>query len=286
MRSAAFRTILCPVDFSELSGHALRYAARLAVCGGAKVVAAYANWFEAPPYFTEGRIEELKREFRDSIAAAEGALSAFVQSALGSRPVPVETRVVEGLPADAIAKLAREVHADAIVMGTHGRSGYNRWMLGSVAERVLRESPIPVLTVRGAAEGPIRHILCPVSDTQASREALKTAADLAECFDATVTALHVQEPHAANPVPNLCSWIPSNERARCNIRELVRHGNAAEQVVAVAAEEPYDLIVLGSAQRRFFSGLVLGTTTLRAVRHAPCPVLTVGQTLDNSTASA
>ncbi len=274
MHPDAFRTLLCPVDFSELSGHALRYAARLARCRGGKVVAAYANWFEAPPYFTEGRIEELKQEFRESLAEAERALRAFVESSLGNEAADVDTRVIEGLPADAIRRLTEEIHADAVVMGTHGRSGYNRWMLGSVAERVLRESPVPVLTVREPADRPIRHVLCPVSDTPASRNALKLAAELAGCFDATVTALHVQEPHAANPLKNLCAWIPAEERARCNIRELVRQGNAAEQIVAVAGEEPYDLIVLGAARRRFFNGLVLGTTTLRAVRHAPCPVLT------------
>jgi nucleotide-binding universal stress UspA family protein len=277
MHPSGFDTVLCPVDFSELSGHALREAARLVARKPTRVIAAYANWFEAPAYFTEGRIEELKAEFTESVRLAERALETFVKSTLGEQSAPVETRVVEGLPADAIRKLADEVHADAIVMGTHGRTGYNRWMLGSVAERVLRESPVPVLTVRAAAERPIRHILCPVSDTQTSREALSVAVGLAARLDATVTALHVVEPHAADSVPNLCSWIPAEDRARCNIRELVRHGDAAEEIVAVALEEPYDLIVLGAPRRRFFEGLVLGTTTLRTVRHAPCPVLTVGE---------
>ena len=279
MQPAGFDTILCPVDFSELSGHALREAARLAACGAGRVVAAYANWFEPPAYFTEGRIEELKTEFRESVQAAESALKTFVESTLGDRAAMVETRVVEGLPADAIRKLVDQVHASVVVMGTHGRTGYNRWILGSVAERVLRESPVPVLTVRGAGERPIRHILCPVSDTSVSREALGIATSLAACFDATVTALHVNEPHARNPLPNLCAWIPAEDRARCNIRELVRHGDAAEEIVAVASEEPYDLIVLGAPRRRFFEGMVLGPTTLRVVRHSPCPVLTAGAIL-------
>ncbi len=280
MQPSGFDTILCPVDFSELSGHALREAARLAACKPGRIIAAYASWFEAPAYFTEGRIEELKTEFTESIRLAELALEAFVKSVLGEQSAQVETRVVEGLPADAIRKLADKVHAGVVVMGTHGRTGYNRWMLGSVAERVLRESTVPVLTMRDAGERPIRHILCPVSDTRISRNALSVAVGLAACLDATVTALHVQEPHAADSVPNLCSWIPAEDRARCNTRELVRHGDAAEEIVAVASEEPYDLIVLGAPRRRFFEGLVLGTTTLRTVRHAPCPVLTVGEPHD------
>jgi nucleotide-binding universal stress UspA family protein len=150
-------------------------------------------------------------------------------------------------------------------------------MLGSVAERVLRESPVPLLTVRGPSEGPIRRILCPVADTETSREALGVAAELAGCFGATLTALHVREPHASAAPPDLCAWMPAGERARCNVREVVRHGDAAAEIVGLAADESFDLLVLGAPRRKFFDGMVLGTTTLRAVRHAPCPVLTVGE---------
>jgi len=175
--------------------------------------------------------------------------------------------------------LARAADAGAglIVMGTHGRTGYNRWMMGSVAERVLRESPVPLLTVRGPSGGTARRILCPVTDTKVSREALGVAAELAGCFGATLTALHVREPHAVAAPPDLCVWMPAEERARCNVREVVRHGDAAAEIVGLAAEEPFDLLVLGAPRRTFFDGLVLGTTTLRAVRHAPCPVQTVGE---------
>jgi nucleotide-binding universal stress UspA family protein len=277
MRPAGFETILCPVDFSELSGHALRYAARLAVCGGAKLVAIYANWFDAPPYFTESRIAELTREFRDSQAEAEKSLAAFVESTLGEDAAAVEIRVAEGLPADVIMALAGSTGAGLIVMGTHGRTGYNRWMLGSVAEHVLRESTVPLLTVRSPFDGHIRRILCPVADTEVSREALALAAELAGCFGATLTALHVREPHAAAAPPDLCAWVPAEERTRCNVREVERKGDAASEIIGLAAEESFDLLVLGAPRRTFFDGLVLGTTTLRTVRHAPCPVLTVGQ---------
>ncbi len=271
----SLETILCPVDFSELSAHALRHAAALARCGNSRIVAAYADWFEAPPYFTEGRIVELQDEFRAEVARARDMLDGFVKSTVPEAAANIETRVVEALPVDGILKLAASVHAGLIVMGTHGRSGLNRWMLGSVAERVLRESPIPVLTVRNPPERPISHILCPVSDSDVSRNALAAAADIAACFDATVTALHVHEERARAGIANLCAWIPAEHRERCNLRELVRHGDPAEEIVRLASEEPFDLIVLGAPRRRFFEGMVLGTTTLRAVRHAPCPVLSI-----------
>ena len=275
MDTPGFKTILCPVDFGELSAHALRHASLLAGCGNAKVIAIYANWFEAPAYFTAGRVDELRKQYREAFVEAEHSLKAFVDSTLGETGDKVETRVVEALPADGILGLAASTNADLIVMGTHGRSGFNRWMLGSVTERILRESPVPLLTVRAAPRGPVRRILSPIDSTEASRSAFGLAARLGACFNAEITAVYVHESGPAQSVPDLCNWIPAEARQRCNIRELVRQGDPAEEIVALASEEAFDLLVIGAPHRRFFEGMVLGTTTLRAVRHAPCPVLTV-----------
>jgi len=275
MHAHRFETILVPVDFSEISAHALRTAQMLRQhCGGGDLLALYADRFEAPPYFTAGRLPELENEFRQSLQLAEESLQGFVRSTLGSDAA--EARVVEALPADGIGKLAALKKPDLIVMGTHGRSGLNRWMLGSVAERVLRDSPVPVLTVRSAPRPRIERILCPVHDTALSRQALRLAAGIGACFDARLTVFHAVEAGGANPVADLCRWVPREERARCAIRELVRHGDASTEIVRLAAEEAFDLVVLGAPRRRFFDGMVLGTTTVRTVRHAPCPVLTVG----------
>lgn len=270
-----FKTIICPVDFGELSAYALRHANLLAGCRNAQVIAIYANWFEAPAYFTAGRVEELQKQFREALGEAERSLKAFVDSTLGESGDKVEARVVEALPADGILGLAASTGADLIVMGTHGRTGVNRWMLGSVTERILRESPVPLLTVRAAPRGPVRRILSPIDGTEASRNAFRLAAGLGVCFDAEITAVYVHESGSAQSAPDLCNWIPVEARQRCNIRELVRHGDPAEEIVALASEQAFDLLAIGAPHRRFFEGLVLGTTTLRAVRHAPCPVLTV-----------
>jgi len=263
------------VDFSELSAPALRESALLARCGNSKIVAAYANWFEAPPYFTENRVAELQAEFRESLWEARRLLNTVVASALGDAASGVEKRVVEALPVDGIRDLAASTGAGLVVMGTHGRSGWNRWTLGSVAERVLREVPVPVLTVREEPKPAIRHILCPVTDSEASRAALSAAAGIAACFDATVTALHVNEEHGAGSISDLCAWIPAEERARCEIRESALRGDPAEEIVRLASEGPCDLLVLGAPRRRFFGGMILGSTALRAIRHAPCPVLSI-----------
>jgi nucleotide-binding universal stress UspA family protein len=220
-------------------------------------------------------IEDLQRQFSKAARDARRSLISFVKSTLGEAAGAVEIRVVEGSPGHAIQEMAADIHAGLIVMGTHGRTGVNRWMLGSVAERVLRLSPVPVLTVRTAPPGVIKHILAPVNGTALSRRVLSVAARLATCFDATVTALHVQEAHGDAPVVDLCEWIGPEERSRCSIYELVRHGDPAEEIVAVASEAACDLLVIGAPQRRFFDGAVLGTTALRVVRHSLCPVLSI-----------
>ena len=158
MDAHGFETILAPVDFSEISGHALRTASLIRDhCGQGTILAMYAHWFEAPPYFTSGRLDELQAEFRKSLQLAEESLRGHVRAALGARADAVTVRAFEALPADAIRETAGRHNADLIVMGTHGRNGLNRWMLGSVAERVLRESTAPVLTVRTAPRGKIEN---------------------------------------------------------------------------------------------------------------------------------
>jgi nucleotide-binding universal stress UspA family protein len=280
MSTIGFDVILCPVDFSDISANALRQAAALAECANGRLTAAHAISFEAPPYFTEGKIEELKRQAQESKLDAERSLIAFVESTLGEGGRNAETIVVEGSPSEAIPKLAEATGAGLIVMGTHGRSGVNRWMLGSVAERVIRESRIPVLTTRDVPHQDLRHIVVPVNDTALARLALTTAAELAQRCGATVTVLNIVERNSDSGIESLCAWVPAEARARCDIRELVRHGDAAEEILSLASEIPCDLIVLGAPARRFFDGMILSRTALRVIRHAACPVLSIGGSRD------
>lgn len=245
---------------------------------GGRILAMYAQWLDAPAYFTEAQLEQLHGEIRRSLSDAEHALTTFVADTLGADAAGVETAVVEAHPVDGILAQAAESGAGLIVMGTHGRTGWNRWTLGSVAERVLRESAIPVLTVRGAPSAEIRHILCPVSDNGASRAALSRAASVASAFDATVTVVHVTEPNGGGSIPNLCAWVGADARERCTVREMPLRGYAAEEIVRLTKDGEYDLVVLGARRRRFFEGMLMGTTAIRVIRHAACPVLSISET--------
>jgi nucleotide-binding universal stress UspA family protein len=152
-------------------------------------------------------------------------------------------------------------------------------MLGSVAERVLRQSRVPVLTARRslipqpALE--IRRILCPVNDSEAARKSLQFATKLAACLDATVTVLHVQEQDPRSSIGDLCEWVAAQDKPHCPIREIRREGDAAKEILREAAEGGCDLLVVGARHRLFLDTTVIGSTTVRTVRHAPCPVVTV-----------
>jgi nucleotide-binding universal stress UspA family protein len=273
--AAPFGNIVVPVDFSEFSAEALKYASAVHRCAGAKATALYANAFAPPPYFTESRLAEFERQYRESFQEARKALAEYVRATLGDAGAEFGSHVVEGSPADAVTAFAGTVGADLLVLGTHGRTGLNRLMLGSVAERVVRESRIPVLTVRRRAPGEaasIRRILCPVNDSAAAREALRIAGGLAGCLGARLTILQILKPGAQHVVRSIC---PPAAAAACEIEQIARAGDAAEEIVSASAETGCDLAVIGATHRVFFDATVLGTTTLRVIRHARCPVLTV-----------
>ncbi len=286
MENLAPRRILCPTDFSAPADLALQYARMMADNFQAQLVVLYAESFEPPPYFTSDQEGDLVKSQARSRKAAADYLVRHVKALFGET-FNGETVFMEDRPVAAILKTADSRRAEWIVMGTQGRSGWSRARLGSVAERVLRETEEPVLTVRGREEeerkppAPIRKILCPVNFTDVARKALGYATMLAERFSADLRVLTVIESPAeiseAEEKEKLCAWIPESLHSRCRMQEAVRQGNAAEQILEAAASEGCDLIVIGAQHKRFWDSTVLGTTTVNVTRHAPFPVLTVVQ---------
>lgn len=135
------RRILCPVDFSEPSDAALRYADDLAQGLGAELLLVHVYQLPFYPFQEgEGYGEDLKRQVAEDIEKAIGERVATVQS-------PAKVKNVEGIPHAEITRLASEEDVDLVVMGTHGRTGLDHFLIGSVAERVVRTSSVPVLTV-------------------------------------------------------------------------------------------------------------------------------------------
>lgn len=140
------RTILSPLDFSEASAQAVQEARALAQATGARLVLMHAvhdpvfAYTDGSGYLTPATIERYESEIKRRLDRVAAQLDA--------PDLTVETLVQRGIPPQAICDAAERTHADLIVIGTHGRSGLGRWLLGSVAERVLRTAEVPVLTVR------------------------------------------------------------------------------------------------------------------------------------------
>ena len=266
--------ILCPVDFSDLSASALRLAMRIGSHCSCPVTALHAQWFEVPPYLTAGAAAQIQVQLRDSLDDARSALRRFASETVGGGNPAI--RVEEGDPREAILRVAVAIGSGLIVMGTHGRGGIARWTLGSVAERVMHDSRIPVLTIRpGHLAESIARIVCAVNDSEVSRNALAHAAKLARCLDAKLIVIHVVDGENRRAIPDLCAWIGQRERPECEIQEVTRRGHPAEQILRLIAESDAELLVIGAGHKMFLDKSVIGATTNHLVRHAPCAVMTV-----------
>lgn len=302
--------VLCPVDFSDASHLALRSALQLARWYGAEVVVAHIISIAVPPApFRPAPAFLLSPDDR---RATERRLREFVDAA-GPGDLPVRTELRDGAAVEELLGLARDLPADLVVMGTHGRSGFEHLMMGSVTERVLRKARCPVLTVRegsghlpAAPPAPFRRVLCAVDFSTASLEALKYATSLADEAGGGLIVLHVPDwpagpsgldvlgPRAAEYQRRLTEAasvrlrdvVPEAARDWADVEERVDFGRPWEVVLAQAERGDVDLIVMGAHGREGLLRHVLGSTTDHVVRGASCPVLVVREAVPGASAGA
>lgn len=279
------KKILVPTDLSELSTYGLKYAIEIADRFSAtlSVVHRFGNdeYLEISP---DEDLPVMKQH-------AASALANYLKTNLPTK-IKSESEVIHDFPVPGILHATETHGADLIVMGTHGRSGLQRALLGSVAEGVLRESSHPVLTVRQAKSSEphdfsFHRILCPVNFTEVAYTALDHAASLACAFDAQLIIVHVVE--ADDPymlrddlLAQLRYWIPDEVRDRCDYKKLVLKGRAADQIIEFSHTMGIDLIVIGAQHQRFSDRTAIGSTTEQITRHTGCPVLTITRRMANA----
>lgn len=289
MNSFSPKRVLIPVDFSDTSTVALAAGRQLAETFNAEILALFADTFVPPIAYADVPIGWYDENLGEMKAAATTRLATYLREHLGES-ARWEARVVTDTPVHAILSTAKEWNADAVVMGTHGWSGWRRALLGSVAESVLHELDVPILTIRHRTEEPatapnrMKRLLCPVNYSDVARDAIVVAGALAEKFDGEIYVVHVMEadrnePHEGD-LDILREWIPPHVRHRCLFKEIVIKGHAAETVIDLANKLECDMIVVGAQHRRFIDTTVIGTTTERILRHARCPVMTVVRNVD------
>lgn len=290
--------ILYPTDFSDGARPALRFALRLARQHDATLHLLYvAPGLGEDPIRGAFEVELDEEAFLERLHnEADRQMDALLDEA-GADDVHVERVVRRGIaPGEAIVRYAGDQAVDLVVMGTHGRRGVARALLGSVAAEVVRQAPCSVLTVRNDEPTPssIGRVLAPVDLSQYTEPLIRTAKDVTASFGASLDVLHVVEP-LPFPVPlvgaitlhDLVSDPTDRSEAhlerildRCGglpvtVRTHVEEGHAAMTILDVADEIDAGLIVIASHGLSGLERMLLGSVTARIVRRASCPVLTV-----------
>lgn len=292
-----FGRVLCPTDFSEFSTAALSYAAALAASYGSAIRILHVLTpfpIVAPLGDVPGNVQIYESQ------RIQGQQALAAEAARVRRPgLSVDVELREGGAVHETLEAARAWDADLIVLGTHGRGGVERVVLGSVAEKLLRKAPCAVLAVPHAAltaahaAERISHVMCAHDGSAASTHGVAYAVSLAERTGAKLTLVSVVEslPYGGDFVgPDFASFraardahardvldsaVPADVRVRCNVHDRLVYGHPSQQILEVAAQETPDLLVMGVQGRGAFDLLMFGSTTNYVLRHASCPVLTV-----------
>jgi len=285
------------VDFSETSVAAARWTTQY-FARGAELVLVHAVFVPEPPVFLRGRFPARETLVATAHAGADRRLRELSLS-LGAERIWLEIR--DGEPADRIADVAGEYAVDAVVVGAHGeRTGMLR-RLGSTAERVARESRVPVLLATGALDSAPSKLLIAMDDASITPSVVDWSRLLAARYGAEVTGVHVVSPTVLGGLLTLAAIasgtpqpeVPgiedlSREDAGRFVQALVAngfdaarthaevaYGDPAQEILAAAARRGADLIIMGrhGAGRGNRGGL--GSVTAHVLRGAQCPVLVV-----------
>lgn len=283
MKPFVVTRILAPTDLSDSSVPALHYARALADRFLAKLTVMYSDPIVYPFDVVGPAAGVYVNATPEHQAQMRCEVAQQADAVMAGRPYDVEVSI--GQPVPVILAAAKERNADLIVMGTHLRHGWRRALLGSVSDGVIHSSACPVLTVAhqdsaaGATQYAITNIMCPVNFTEVARESLHIAARLAEAFSARLTIVHVIEADemtdAKADEQKVRQWVSPQIQDVCSYRELVVRGGPAERVLDCAEDLGADLLVIGAQHKLFRDTTVIGATTERMIRFAPCPVLVV-----------
>lgn len=291
--SATPRRILAATDFSPTGEQAQRAALALARKFDAELHVIHVQVLLDDPHLADEQRLEIERLLASTDDEKHLALQA---SAEGHRE-RIRTHLVRSLDAaEAITETCSDLECELIVVGTHGRRGLSHLLLGSVAEKVVRTSPVPVLTVRPDARssetGPER-LLVPHDFSDHSATAVRLAGGWAEKLGAEITLLHVVEP-VVYPEFYSVDLLPAEminrfqERSSeallaaaaallpgIEVHTEIRVGRAGDSIVSAADPEVYDLVVMGSRGLSVIEQLLLGSVAESVLRRCAVPLLTV-----------
>jgi nucleotide-binding universal stress UspA family protein len=289
------RRIVCATDFSPCSDQALGYAAFIASLFRAELHMLHGLVLHHDdPHNPEHHFPDLK-ELEEKMSEITSAGMDRLVASLEAEPSMLLCAQRRGFDAsEVILEYVEEVDADLVVMGTHGRRGSARILLGSVADKVVRWADCPILTVPEETSHQTGHsveqILVPVDFSAVSRRAVEAAWDLSQITEAGLVLLHVVE-LPSYPGFYDTSFLDDREGMKRKSLEALenlahelqlehiaceaRLGRPAHEILASCQARECDLIVMGNRGLSGFRMFGLGTTAEHVVRGAKCPILSI-----------
>lgn len=281
-----YENILVGYDESIPSKAALKAASNWVKKHGGKIILVHAVFFDTEEFGIAPEQLEKRLSIGEKICVQT---KDTVTSEFG---IEVQSLLCEGDPPDVIVDIAHGKKADLIVMGTYGRRGLNRLMMGSVTSGVILNSPCDVLVVKkpcSECEGGYDSILLPYDGSDFSKKALERACDLSKIEGAKITALYAIPRYEemigflrtdsikdslfqeARKIISGAEELASQHGV--SIKVEVEEGHAGDNIVKTAERLHSDLIVMGSYGWRGVDKAIMGSTTERVIMNAACPIL-------------
>jgi universal stress protein A len=293
-------SVLCPIDFSDGSRGAVRYANALAAHFGAHLTLLGVN----DPLLTEAA--HLAAGGSHLVADTVKEMQRFYRQSMGPQAIAaVDFEVASGKPASEILRVSRARHTDLIVMSSHGSSGFRKLFFGSTTERVLRETTVPTLVTSGSDAGPadisdirklVRRVVVPVDLTPATPNQLSISTAVANALGVPLLLVHVIEPLRPLSGHQDVHAVETERRYRAETEleqltataaegatpeALVVYGEPAEEIAKVAGARDAGLIIMGLHSSPLL-GPRMGSVTYRVLCLAHRPVLALPPQADTT----
>lgn len=289
-------TIVAGIDLSVPSEQALERAAALAQLNSALLVMVNAQADDAPIEHVDNEVLKQIGEVSAAVRAEEVKRLELKREQLAARGINVEIEYRTGAPGEVIAEVAKERNAELIVIGTHGHTGLQRFLLGSVATAVLRHAPCDVLVCRGASgPSPFLRPLVATDFSASAARALRNAAAMTS-YKAPIEIVHAWQLPAGSwgatllgqarfPWSTVRDAVLSSAQAQADklvagfadlghpLNVQLIQGPPASVITQAAETGSHDLIAIGTHGHRGFRRLLLGSVAESVIRHAPCSVL-------------
>ncbi|MFQ6084116.1 MAG: universal stress protein [Candidatus Aminicenantia bacterium] len=284
--SELINKILWATDFSDEASEALEYAEFFAKKFTASIFALNVIPDFSPALYNTSIL--IKGELLKKVGELKKIAKKRLSTIKKGKKINIQNIVLEGNPAEKIIEVAQKKKVDLIVIGKRGLSAIEKFFIGSVANRVLRSSSVPVLVTKKRKQKPqVKKILVPTDFSPLEEIERDYAWEIAKVFDADLTLLHILELHNYDFPPKILDDMlkavykefqkrKREEKEKIKIKEEVyRAINAATGIVDFASTHNYDLIVMSTYARSKWERFFLGSTTEKVISYSSIPVFAI-----------